>query len=635
MLELASPLIVLVALVGWGAAASRALHHFTGIDAGGFADRLALGIAVVLTIAGIAVAMDAASSSVLLGIIGTGVVLAAADLTAVAVRVRRWRVSHVVLWFSGGVTVVLVLLFTMWRTAHFPWNTCDDDTAYLYLARRLLVRGDLFDPLNNRRLTSLGGMSALHALFLVRLPDAFLPLVDMFLGSVLMLAALWQTARRRWSWWGLTAGLVVIIAPTILGGGNTSPTFLPAALTVVVLMHVLRLRTEAGDVRAQAGHAVVIGMLTGTLTTLRPQFGAPVAVLAAVFALWPPLGRVLAVRAGAMLGAALAVVSGWAVASWRAVATPLFPLLSGNLDPKWPSEGVRTSPPTIGGIVRRTFHAPNAWLCGMAALIGVGVLLANLYGRREGVGYYRAGLQLAVVAHVIAFGWVAALVIEWWDVGAVSTWTRFSGPVFFPAVVVPLVVMTAAPAPPDRLVRLSSAVALALVVLVALPPPVGTARGLREFASETVRGNVLRTLRADRYRTDRPLYTAVASLVGPRAKVIAAVDEPHLLLHTGSTFHTIDIPGSTSPSPHMPSLAGYGPKLAWLRDRGYQYVVAVRPDSSACLYNRGLWQKNISHGGLYGSWAPYALDWDDFVDGLTNDKNLHAVSDGKLVVVQL
>src|SRR5207253_10991331 len=108
----------------------------------------------------------------------------------------------------GALLAGAVLLLARWETATFAWNGCDDDSGYLYLARRLVLQGDLLDPLNNRRLTSLGGMSALQALFLFRLPDSFLPIADILVGSLLILVALWRTRSGRWSGWGIGAALI-------------------------------------------------------------------------------------------------------------------------------------------------------------------------------------------------------------------------------------------------------------------------------------------------------------------------------------------------------------------------------------------------------------------------------------------
>ena len=59
-------------------------------------------------------------------------------------------------------------------------------------------------------------------------------------------------------------------------------------------------------------------------------------------------------------------------------------------------------------------------------------------------------------------------------------------------------------------------------------------------------------------------------------------------------------------------------KLAWARDHGYDYIVSTDPALSACLYNSEAQEKNVAAGGVYGSWAPWYLDWFQFLDEIAD-----------------
>jgi hypothetical protein len=142
-------------------------------------------------------------------------------------------------------------------------------------------------------------------------------------------------------------------------------------------------------------------------------------------------------------------------------------------------------------------------------------------------------------------------------------------------------------------------------------------------------------LDGDRYAARRGDYEQAAALVPPGSKVLAAVDVPSLLLSDRSDVGTLDLAGSTSPPPHLPYFQGTGAKLAWLRAHGYRYVIAADPTASTCLYNRSLQEQDArgEHGQPYQAWAPYYLDWFQFLDDVSSGPS--ATRRGSLIVVSV
>ena len=274
-------MVVVAAIAGWGVAGSWCLRRAAGVDLRAPYEVLALGITIVLAGTGLAVAFDAFDGPAVGVLLAVGAVCTLVGLgrrlLAGGRSVRAWTVRA----GTGAVLVAADLLVARWTTATFRWNGCDDDVAYLYLARRLVLRGDLLDPLDNRRLTSPGGMSALQALFLIRLPDSYLPLADLLLGSLLLLLALWRSRSGRWSPWGIAAALAVSCFPVVLGMISTSPLLLPCGLTIVAILIAVRLRAEpAPPPRAEAATAAVLGLLVGAVATLRPDYDLPLGAFA-------------------------------------------------------------------------------------------------------------------------------------------------------------------------------------------------------------------------------------------------------------------------------------------------------------------------------------------------------------------
>ncbi|HEX4580007.1 MAG TPA: hypothetical protein VH498_08400 [Candidatus Dormibacteraeota bacterium] len=624
-MTVAWPLLTLVAVIGWGMACAWLARRFAGVDLSRIGICLAVGLVMYLTVSGLAVAFDAFSTTLVTAFVGVGIACALAGAAMYAQRTgftvprRHLQVAAV-----GCALVGIVLAIALFRTANFNWNPGDDDVAYLYLVRRLTVVGNLLEPLNNRRLTSLGGATALQALYLGRLPDIFLPFADAFLGSLLILFALWRTSLARWSVWGIGAALVVILFPFNLGDSiNTSPIYLPVGLTMVVFSVALTMRAEVTTARGHLVCSVVLGALAAGVVALRPQFGPPVVLLALVAAVWPARNSRVAARLAGLAAGSAAVLTPWAVASWRAVGTPLFPLLTGNGDAAWwPGGPSQARGPSLWDLAVRLGAVAGSHL-------GVGFLASAaiagcLYFWRRGRGTPEATWAMRLWC-VVAFGSVLVLIVladQGYLFGPPMMFARYWAPAIMASILIPLVAINVHRAQPRGPARYWGAAVLAVVLVATGAPSVGSGQYLVKVASDTLTGRPLSQLSVDRYALERRDYAQVAALVPRGSKVLAAVDYPTLLLGTGLDVTTIDMIGTTSPSPRMPYFIGSAAKVAWLRANGYDYVIASDPATSFLLYNRAKWVWNLGTGHLFGDWAPFFLDWFNFIQ----DRSLGAPS---------
>ena len=328
---------------------------------------------------------------------------------------------------------------------------------------------------------------------------------------------------------------------------------------------------------------------------------------------------------------------GWSVASWRAVSTPLFPLVPGNLDPSWPVYGPPGGAPSLSAFLAQL--APPVlnppWVVALALSAGLLALVLMRSGIDE--AYRRWGVRLQVIAAVASAAWVAILVRIYWTSGSPTLYLRFWAPVVMTAILLPLVLINRARSEHSRLAPAAS-FAIAVLVGVALAAkPLDGANQLLVIAHDTLDGQVTRALYNDRYVTVRADYAQAAAMISPGSKVLAAVDVPSLLIRNTYELNTLDIPGSTSPAPHLPYFRGTQAKLTWLRDNGYDYVVAVDPSTSFCLYNGPL-QLADSLGGqgpVYQAWSRYYLDWFDFLDTVTESPVASVTRVGSLIVVKL
>lgn len=631
--------LVLAAIGGWGAAGGWVLRRIAHVELRSLQDVLPVGVALVLAVAGIVVAFDAFSPTIVALIVGVGIGCALIELGRWALTGRGVVVSRMSALALGALLIMPVFLMARWETATFVWNLCDDDVSYLYLARRLVVDGNLLDPLNNRRLTSLGGMSALQALFLFRLPDTFLPVADLLVGSLLLLVVLWRTRSGRWSGWGIAAAFAVILFHGSFGQVNTSPILLPVGMAIAAFLFAIRVRAEAVTARAELATAAILGLLVGATATLRPQFALPLGLLALVAASWPPLGAGIIRRLTGLAVGVAAGTGGWMVASWRAVGTPMFPIFGGNLDPTWPANGSAVSVPSLHAFVGRAIHPLSSVPRWGFALLGATCLVAYVLGRLyRDQPYVRWGLRLQVAAVASCVVWMVVLAYIWWSVGSLSAYARFWAPLLMACVLLPITVVNGGKVRSTRQTAASGLAALAFVVIATdmiASPPRSVVSYLSSVATDTMSGRVNGQLDADRYATQRDEYAMAAAKVPPGSKVLAAVDVPSLLLSGGSDVDTIDLVGSTSPSPHIPYFQGTDAKLAWLRGHGYQYIIAVDPNASACLYNRPGQEQDLrgARGPQYQAWAPYFIDWFQLLGDLSSRQGTARV--GSLIVAKV
>jgi len=622
------PFLVLLSIVGFGSGAVWLLHRLFGLELTSFADRLVLGLIVVVFAVGVVVTVGVAglvTPIVLAGLV-LGLVVGLPELRAIPDddRARVAKVGAI-----GAAAVVLVAIYSVSTSLHFTWNTCDD-WNYLYLAKRVSLEGNLTDPGNLRRLQSPGGMAAIQALFLDHLGTGLLTFADKFLGSLLLLAALWRERRGKWAPLGIVAAAIVIVCfPSFTGiDMNSSPVMIPAALTLVAMKYLIKMRSS-DDPRAATGYGVLFGFLVATGWTLRPQIGQWLALLIGVLLVWPPFRDLFWRRAAGIVAGGVLGLLPWAVSSWRDVATPLFPALQGNSDPSFPVLGERLVALTaqeLGGRVVEALVQP-LWL----VVLGVG--LAALYDlRRRHPQQQRAQVAVRVFIGALAAGlvWLVAMTVVGWNFGppASETITRYWQPFFVGIALTPLLVFNDLRRGVDRRTQLWSR---ALVLIIAVGCLFGSeffVASLRDTVQDIGSGRVVTGLEHGKVASDQGLvgydtnngeYDAALAVVPPGTKVFSAVDVPDALLGTDRTVHTLDMVGFASATPHLQYFAGDEAKTQWLRDHGYEYVIAMAPGTSFCLYNDDLWieSANRPDWAAWGRpWEPYVKDWSDYVTHL-------------------
>ncbi len=665
------PVLVLTAVMGWGAVSTRLVRRVSLVVIDATAERLAIGIAVVVSLLGLGAAVDA--RWVIHLVIGLGLVGASAEVF-LGVRAHGWpdRAGWVRI-LVGSVLLVVLLVYVIATAIDLDWLAYDDPN-YLYLAMRLVERGDLIDPGNLRRIQSAGGLTGLQSLFLVQQPTRFLRVADLWLGGVLVLTNLWRRhastsaetsaaadaaagahagdepgpvetagkAGTRWSVVGIVVTVFVLVCvPTVPGMSfNSSPVVLPIGLVMVLFRFLVRLRTAMEPRRTVLALGTSCGLVAGTLMAFRPYLGIPMIGIAGLVALWPPFGRHLVHRVVGMVAGAVIVLAGWGIASWRAAGTLLYPVMAGNTDPSFPTLGHRLEPVTLGGLATKVLGGLTRplWIVLLSVgLAGLGVAAAQ---RRNPDPTARRALVVFALALPVFVVWLFGLGLSFWNFGEMSGvfLTRYFVPLVVGLSLVPLMMGLLHPVGGPWRRRLHPAIlGVAVCVFVAIVTFDVPDRLGRSW--EYVRtGRVVDTDANDRFTFARDEYREASRLLPPGSRVFSAVDNPHLLLGTDITLHTLDLVGFASDTPHLPYFVGDQAKLDWLAAHNYDYLITMRPETSVAMYTKSGAKSNAERPDTVAwarPWGAYIVDWAEFIERLDAQTPERGTVVGNLLVVPL
>jgi len=674
--------LALVALLvlgawGWGAAAVAALGRAGWASARDELRaplQLVIGVSLFLAAGGILVALDAARLPFLLG---WHVIGAALLLPRIWAGTRRF-VSPDARTLVGGLALAagglfLLLVSLGLAIGYVFYNQYDDDPAYIYLAKRLLGTGGLIDPFNARRMTSYGGATLYHALFLDVTGNSSIRGFEFTFAVVLLVVVTVGTFRRRWIALGtVVLGIGVMAGHSIGPIQNLSPTLSAAALSLATYQLLGKVR-RAPDAD-QPWLFVVIGVVLGGILALRFYYLFSVvvaAIIAIVFA-----RRRRAIRAVAVCGlAGLLSVAGWAVASYRSSRTPLFPLVEGNYDPSYPV-GPNPFAGGVGEYLRHLGSVINGYGVGWVAIGCIGIAVGALViGRRartdpnhvaplrhpdrqELVVLLGAGIGCLVqlVVYTVVFSGFAGYEIDRFEGPSTLACGLFAVHLFWPcrdpAVAsarprrAPRHAPTTRRGPLRRLGptvpwRVPARLALGTFAVVGLTCVMfgGTPRSYWDATRSNVRNawDILQGSSGfvDRYVLVEKEYRRMNRTVPRGATVLAAVDEPSLLSFSRFHFATLDLAGAASPAPHMPYFRGAAAKATYLRRLGYQYILADASTGPG-LYDLDAWRQEL-HAPQYNyrSWAPYYFDWAKSITDLEHDGRHRVRYVGTLALIEI
>ncbi len=626
---------LLAVLAGWGFLVERCLR--TRVDLG---LRLAWGVAGLLGVAGVGLALGVLSRGPIVALLGVGaagfVWHRLSEATPVLARVgplARAAARDPQTAIAWGLLIALAAINILGAVARTHGNPYDDDVAYLPLIRRLLDVGDLDEPFSFRRLSAMGGQTVLGALAAVRGTQANLYLIDhgvCQLVSLALLVGMVRSFTRRDLFVVALALLVVLLLPD--ASTNTASYWSGFALFLALY------RTAVALPALGARGPIALGLVAAACATLRQNF-LPVAVLVPALVLAFQLERPLAASWrqhrrtwGLVVLAATVALVPYLVASWRSNETFLYPLWSGTGNPSVPTRAALwTLWDELGFFLRVTLDpnpirvmlplAPILLLCRdrragrpllaftIAAIVGY-VLLVHSFSLSDERNLWRyafgftAPLALVLMLEVAGRGWRGDDHDDHDD---------------------------ATPVHASPLARL-------LVIACLLGQFIYSSRTtLANYRAraDDVRAAATSTGRAARDAHGPAAYQDLQRAVPAGAALVVMVDDAAELDYARNRILNLDTPGFASYRPGLPMFAGAEAKATYFRAHGLRYLAFVRGDHSRYFYRRDYWLERIFWDAeLWRVVAGYQLDMIDSLAELAERYPRLHDRDG-LVVVDL
>jgi hypothetical protein len=178
-------------------------------------------------------------------------------------------------------------------------------------------------------------------------------------------------------------------------------------------------------------------------------------------------------------------------------------------------------------------------------------------------------------------------------------------------------------------------VALIAPLMLFAPTMTGTWDTAKSILTSSTNGQLTSLVTEERYPVSEPDYSIISDGIPVGARVLLAVQLPHMLLSTRYTTESLDLAGSTVEKSDFPFFSDSERKQQWLSDSGFDYAVVTRAISNSCLFGETSWKSNIGKDNTYEDWTKYVLDWIQFAEHLANRSPLVVREAGDLVLVKL
>jgi hypothetical protein len=596
-----------------------------------------VGLGLLLMLSGFAMVIHIPWWLVVLPFMAAGLALAVRGVSRA--EARGGPRSALVFGAIGVAALALIAVVEAPVGLRFPLNICDDFRAYLPMAQRFVATSGLEEAWSSRRIQSLGGFDLLRALPVAVFGNAGAGVAETVIASV-FIAGLFVANGVRSTWARVVSvGLVLAVPFLWVPRSNTTGVLMGSPLLVASLGITIELRRALREERRRDAvrWALAGGLIAAALTSVRPNLGLLAALFLAVGAL-SATPTAIRERARVVIAAGVSTVvavAPWSFAMWRTAGSPLYPLFPGNLN----SEATYKVP--LNGVTDLVEHAWDLMTTGPYLWVSLGVVVIAVAAR---------GLLLD--APMVATAAILTVLVTL--VFALSAPTQPSGT--FVRYIAPMSgalalflicealragdIRKPTEAPDGR--RRPTAY-LAVIGAIVLGIFAFSVFGFR--TSWFPSGYRLVEISArDRYQYPpgqevstpelRRAYAGAFRRVDPD-RTIVAVDRPYLIDYERFDVPNLDAPGYMTPDGAPFSFfAGPGAKVAYLRERGYDTLVATDPAIDVCL-NPSRIARSIQARPADRRRYRLFLDWTEDVQAIAEQAPDSVRRAGSLLVIDL
>ena len=597
-------LFIFASFLGYGELLRRVLNR-REFDDLGWGLKAAWGMAVVLAIGGLLMALHLAVTVVLSLVVVAGavaaVVFAADSLRRKPPTWSDFRVSWPGL-VLGGLAALAFASSIAWP---FQIDPNDDVVCYLFFPQKILQTGTLIEPFNVRRMGTYGGQSLLQALVMIVGGERNAHIPDRGFGMLMIFGMLIHYSKQIPKNLALfrffTVGCLFFVSvPRI----NTGSSLTGSALILALILTLAR-QPLAGEFNLR--NLLLPSLLVAGAGTLRPTYLLCVAGIVALEPFlrslpspkgwWPALKNAIACVLPSVVGALLFLLP-WMAVLWQSNGTPMYPLMAGTMNPEFTLLGNK------GGVSFDIAHA-FAYLMSPEALV-----LLFCMGL---VGHVRArSLALAATIIAVAVAWFTSYKF---GVTILSESYRYTFPMLMPvALWILACALTQTESSNDSTgSKILFPVTLVLGLLLALNlPNAGRELGVQAESLAQQIGSRDPLVNPALTNADRELQ----NLTPVGSKIFVAVDTPYAFDFARNEIFTADFPGGSSIGKWP---LGQGPLALekYLSAQGFKYIIASDFDNAMLLYTRKHWKEHQRPEWFFKEInGKYFLDFMDNVDAI-------------------
>jgi hypothetical protein len=632
-------LAVLASSAGWGTLIAQKCAPGERF---GISLRAVWGASAFAFVGGLAAMVSGLSRALILAWMVAGGVLLARSWFVDRLRIERearvrLRATALHLPLAGVVLFIAlgVLVHYLGGASDVSSNPYDDDVSYYPFAKQLLERGTLIDPFSFRRMSTLGGQALYHAMLLIRVQPLHLNVFDRgmcFLLSAGLLASHRVGGRKV----PILARLVAISFLVVLPNTsiNSASYYSGLAFFLAFFQTLERLpESTFAAPRAAVVRLLPLALVGAALCTLRQNYQAAVALmLVASYGLAAVRLRKRALRAVLLEGVTSLVLVGvlvvpWLVLLYRSNDTFLFPLMKGTFRAGVAVQSKHTTVMHLGRFFADLWLQPDP-IYTLPLFMLVGLAIREASPRRPIASQWVAGF-LSVVLLAVAFslsdagnlaryeyGFVtASALLTWQSVASHAAGRARSSPFAWAAPLALLVFALSGPLlHPENRTRTKKMIS-----------------GLLRDTDEMLR----RTAPAQAEPPIAGVYKRLQAATPAGSRILVMLDEPYFLDFARNEVWNLDMPGTASPAPGIPSFQGAEPVADYLRGLGIRYVAFIVPEHSTFLYRREVWFDHLyDPDEMWRIYAPYMVDVMDNLVALAGTR-VHLHEESSMILLDL